>query len=141
MQWGPGCGRRLHRGKQGGQPGGGAAEPFDESKEYYVQQVIVAEMQRQLSALAVSCKGVDLDEKTWEHMEVFVRDFEAKIQAAKEVLHSLCRVRADGRDVPARVLLPGTVRGAGDDPPVGACCLGVGAGAGPPRGRSLRWRG
>ena len=87
MQSGLGCGRRLHRGKLGGQPGGGAAEPLDESKEYYVQQAIVAEMQWQLGALAVSCNGVDLDESTWEHMEVFVLDFEAKIQAATGVLH------------------------------------------------------
>ena len=48
MQWGPGCGRRLHRGKQGGQPGGGAAELLYEGSEYYVQQAIVAEMKWQL---------------------------------------------------------------------------------------------
>ena len=84
---------------------------MDEISEYYVQQAIVAEMERQLRTLEASCKDVNLDASTWEHLEDFVLDYEAKILAAKEVLHSLIRVRAEGSDEPACVLLPGTVRG------------------------------
>ena len=77
MQWGPGWGRRLHRGKHGGQPGGGAAGPLDESNEYYVQQAIVAEMERQLQVTCVSVSKVSLDASTLEHLEDFLLEYEA----------------------------------------------------------------
>ena len=73
------------RGKLGGQPGGGAAEPLDEGSEYYEQQDVVEGMERQLQYFDESLARVGPSASAWELG--FVLDFEAKIQAAKKVLH------------------------------------------------------
>ncbi len=68
-------------------------------------------MEWQLRDTCLSASKVSLDASTWGHLEDFWLEYEKKIQAAQEVLHLLIRVRAEGSDEPARVFLPGTVRG------------------------------
>ena len=86
MQWGPGCGRSLHGGKQSEQPGRGAAVPLCEGSQHYMQQVLAEGLERDLrlfreisaqAGLSTSASGLSL-----------VLEFEAKIRAAKgEVQH------------------------------------------------------
>ena len=97
MQWGSGCGRWLHRGKLSEQPGRGAAVPVDESSKHYMQQEVVEGLESELRRVReISARlgiGASAD------VSGLVLEYEAKIQTAKNVLHSLSRVRAEGSGV------------------------------------------
>ena len=84
----------MHRGKQSEQPGRGAAVPLDEGSEHYMQQDVVEGLERELQRFPECLAHVGCSASAWELG--FVLEYEAKIQAAKEVLHSLSRVWAVG---------------------------------------------
>ena len=93
----------MHRGKHGGQHGGGTAQPDDEGDELSLQQATVEKMEQQLRDLRVAASKVRLEASAVAHLSGVLREQETKLQAAKGVLHSLLRVRADGSDEPARI--------------------------------------
>ena len=101
----------MHRGKHGGQPGGGAAQPHDEGDELAVQQATVERMEQQLRDLRVAASKVKLEASAVALLSGVLREQETKLQAARGVLHLLLRVRAEGSDEPARFRQPGAVLG------------------------------
>ena len=115
MQWGPGWGRRLHRGKHGGQPGGGAAQPDDVGNENSPSRPVEEQEGHAALVEALEQQLRDLHESMsflrrtalLEAGQAFEIEgvlagaalkLEAQLHVAKGVQHSMNRLRAEGID-------------------------------------------
>ena len=96
MQWGPGCGRSLHGGKQSEQPGRGAAVPLCEGSQHYMQQVLVEGLERDLRLFREISAQAGLGASA--SVLGLVMEFEAKTRAAKGEVQSEMEAKAQARE-------------------------------------------